>query len=308
MDLIDGLLTPALTRTLTTTFDGGAAWLANLPVLLDECAQRFGLTVDRPDWVLSFNVVLPATLADGTPAVLKLGVPNRELATEAAALAHYGGQGAARLLYAEPERGILLLERVLLGTPLVDLGDDVADDDRRTRIAAQVMQTLWRPAPPEQPFPTVHDWAEGMDRLRTTFDGGTGPFPARLVERAEAHFRDLLADQAAPVVLHGDLHHWNILAGPGGSWLAIDPKGVVGEPAYEVGALLRNPFPRPEQMVDLAAIQSRRIAILCEMLGMDPQRLRAWAFAQAILSAWWSYEDSGAFEPSWLAYGEALIG
>jgi len=301
-------LTPSLTHTLTTVFDGGEAWLAQLPALLDECVQRWGLTVTQPDWVLSFNVVLPATLTDGTPVVLKLGVPNRELTSEAAALVHFDGRGSVRLLHAEPERGILLLERVWPGTPLVDLGDDVADDDRRTRIAAQVMQSLWRPAPADHRLPTVHDWAKGMDRLRATFDGGTGPFPTRLVEMAEAHFRDLLADPAPPVVLHGDLHHWNILDGPGKSWLAIDPKGVVGEPAYEVGALLRNPFADPATKPDLAKIQSRRIAILAEMLGMDARRLQSWAFAQAILSAWWSYEDGGTFEPSWLAYAEALIG
>ena len=301
---MDQVLTPALAHTLTTVFDGGEAWLAQLPALLDETAERWDLTLHQPGWMLSFNVVLPATLTDGTPVVLKLGVPNRELTSEAGALAHYAGRGAVGLIHAEPERGILLLARVLPGTPLVDL----ADDDQRTRIAAQVMQKLWRPAPADHPFPTIHDWAKGIDRLRQTFDGGTGPFPTRLVERAEAHFQDLLSDKAPPVVLHGDLHHWNILAGAGERWLAIDPKGVVGEPAYEVGALLRNPFPNPAALPDLPKIQSRRIAILAEMLGMDAQRLRSWAFAQAILSAWWSYEDGGAFEPSWLAYAEALIG
>lgn len=307
--LLDDVLTPALVHTLTTVFAGGDAWLAQLPALLDETVQRWDLTLARPAWALSYNVVLPATLSDGTPVVLKLGVPNRELTWEAAALAHFDGQGAARLLHSEPERGILLLERVWPGTPLVDLGDDdVQDDDRRTRMAAQAMQTLWRPAPADHGFPTVRDWAQGMQRLRATFVGGTGPFPARLVEMAEANFRELLADQAEPMLLHGDLHHWNILAGTGDAWLAIDPKGVAGEAAYEVGALLRNPFADPAHVPDLARIQSRRIAILAEMLEMDPQRLRAWSFAQAILSAWWSYEDGGTFEPSWLAYAEALVG
>lgn len=305
--LLDHVLTPALTHTLTTVFEGGEAWLAQLPALLDEIAQRWDLTLHQPAWSLSFNVVLPATLADGTPVVLKLGVPNRELTSEAAALLHFAGRGAARLLHADPERGVLLLERVWPGTPLVDLGDNLADDDQRTRIAAQVMQKLWHPPPPHHPFPTIHAWAKGMDRLRQTFNGGPGPFPTRLVEMAEAHFRDLLADPAPPVLLHGDLHHWNILAGPGESWLAIDPKGVVGEPAYEVGALLRNPFPNPAALPDLPKIQARRIAILSEILGMDAHRLRTWAFAQAILSAWWSYEDRGTFEPSWLAYAGSLI-
>jgi streptomycin 6-kinase len=153
------------------------------------------------------------------------------------------------------------------------------------------MQRLWRPLPGQHPFPTIGRWAQGLDRLRVRYAGGTGPLPLDLVERAEALFDDLLASQAQAMLLHGDLHHENILAATREPWLAIDPKGLVGEPAYEVGALLRNPYPHLLSEPDPAAILASRLDLLAEELALDRQRMLAWAFAQAVLSAWWHVED-----------------
>jgi len=141
--------------------------------------------------------------------------------------------------------------------------------------------------PPEHPFPTVAKWGAGFARLRATYGGATGPLPTDLVQRAEALFAELLNSSAEPVLLHGDFHHENILAAQRAPWLALDPKGVAGEPAYEVGALMRNPRPQP------AAVLARRADILAEVLGLDRGRLLQWSFAQAVLSAWWSVEDHG---------------
>lgn len=266
----------------------GAAWLAALPELIDACAQRWDLTM-LPPFALSYNYAAPARRADGSAVVLKLGVPNPELSCEIAALRLVDGRGAVQLLDSDAERGILLLERLLPGTMLRDL----PDDDQATRIAAAVMRAFWRPLPPDHPFPTTARWAAGLERLRARFDGGTGPLPAALVDRAEGLFRDLLASSAPSVLLHGDLHHENILAAARAPWLALDPKGLAGEPAYEVGALLRNP-PGVETWPDLRRIQARRVAILAEMLDLDARRIVGWTLAQAVLSAWWSIEDHGA--------------
>jgi streptomycin 6-kinase len=128
--------------------------------------------------------------------------------------------------------------------------------------------------------------------LRDRFRGGSGPFPEDMVHRAETIFSELNSSMAKPVLLHGDLHHWNILSSDRGSWVVIDPKGVVGEPAYEAGALLRNPFPSLLKMPGLNQITSRRVDQLSQGLGFDRQRIIGWAFSQAVLSGWWSYEDN----------------
>jgi len=274
-------------KTVTGTFTGGAEWLENLPNLLAECEQRWGLMIRPSPFTLSYNYVAPATLADGTEIVLKVGVPNRELTTEIAALRLYDGRGCVRLLDADPEAGVLLLERLHPGQMLTI----VTDDDEATRLAALAMQTLWRPLPAVHNFHSVADWAAGLAELREAFGGGTGPFDRKLVDTAVSLFTDLLSASGEPVLLHGDLHHYNILSA-GDGWRVIDPKGVAGEPAYEVGALLRNPFTLFAEP-DVKRITARRLDILVETLDMDCERLRQWSLAQAVLSAWWSYEDGG---------------
>jgi streptomycin 6-kinase len=109
---------------------------------------------------------------------------------------------------------------------------------------------------------------------------------------------------AEPVLLHGDLHHFNILAAERQPWLALDPKGVVGEPAYEVGALLRNPYPEFLTWPNLDRVLARRVNQLAEELGFDRERLVGWGFAQAVLSGWWSYEDHGHGWESGIALAE----
>jgi streptomycin 6-kinase len=278
------LLPARFVQTIHEVFpDRGAAWLAELPDRIGRFERRWSIHVEAPFTKLSYNYVAPARRADGSEAVLKLGVPNPELVTEIEALRLYAGRGIARLLEADPSEGALLVERLLPGTPLTA----VDEDDVATAIAGQVMRQLWRPLPPDHSFPSVAKWSDGIKRLRARYDGATGPLPADLVQRAEALFRELLDSSAEPVLLHGDLHHENILAAERAPWLALDPKGVAGEPAYEVGALMRNPRPQP------AAVLARRATILAELLGLDRQRLVAWSFAQAVLSAWWSIEDQG---------------
>jgi streptomycin 6-kinase len=292
-------------RTMVEVYgEEGTAWLQRLPGLLAECAQRWSLTVLPPFVPLSYNYVAPAIRADGTDVVLKVGYPGRELLAEMAALRLYGGHGIAQLLDADAGLGALLLERLTPGMPLARLTDD-AD---ATSIAAQVMRQLWRPVTPDHPFPTVAGWAAGLDRLRARFGGTTGPLPAVLVERAEQLFADLIGSMGEPVLLHGDLHHDNILTAHRQPWLALDPKGVVGEAAYETGALLRNPAGRVLQAPDPAGMMARRIDQLAAELGFEWERIRGWALAQAVLSAWWSIEDHGYGWEEAMAYAEILAG
>jgi streptomycin 6-kinase len=272
------------TKTVIGAFPSGRAWLESLPLLLAECQARWGITVG-PHFDLSFNYVAPAMAADGRAVVIKIGVPNRELTTEIKVLQLYAGQGAVRLLDADEEKGLLLLERLVPGCSLSTL----SDDEHATRIAARTMRKLWRPLAADNSFPTVEQWANGLKRLRNRFNGDTGPFPVSLVDLAERLFAELLSSTAPPVLLHGDLHHFNVLSAEHG-WTAIDPKGVAGEPAYDVGPLLENPSLRLCTDVN---IQRRRLEILVDELNIDRERMLAYGVAHAVLSAWWSYEDSG---------------
>lgn len=284
-----------------------AAWQARLPGLIARCERRWSLSVGPPFPDLSYAFVAPAVRADGTAAVLKLAVPEPELTSQIAALRAYAGRGAVRLLHADAAHGALVLERLTPGTPLTALADD--DPLEATRVAAGVMRSLWRPPPSDaRAFPTVARWAAGLAHLRQACGGGTGPLPPRLVDAAERWFADLVPTMDAPVLLHGDLHPGNILRAARAPWLAIDPKGVLGEPAYEVGALLRNlapaelASPRPDRAV------ARRADVLTAELGLDRRRMLGWSLAQAVLAAWWCVEDGGPGFERFVACADAIAG
>ncbi len=296
-------LPPVFVNNVIQSFgEAGRRYLADLPALLDEAARRWGLTLGEP-FLLSYNYACAATLADGTPAVLKIGVPNAELTSEIAALRLYDGEGACRLYAADPERGLLLEERLLPGTMLHLAG---LDDERQTVLAADVMRRLWRPAPPDAPLLSLRGWFDELRGLRPRFGGGTGPFPPRLVEAVEALLPGLWTDSSPPVVLHGDCHHYNILQSERG-WLAIDPKGVVGPAEYEPAPLMLNPWGNLAARPEARAVSRRRLEILSERLGLDRQKLWAWAVCHSLLSAWWDLNEDGTGGEDAAAWGELLL-
>lgn len=263
-------------------------------------AERWSLALaGRPLGPLSYGWVEAATLSDGRAGVLKLAPPGPWTTAEIAALGHWAGQGAVEIWQSDAASGALLLERALPGIPL----SRVEDDDEATLAAAASMRELWRRPPPSPsssgeslPFATIADQARGLERLRARFAGGTGPFPTALVERAEAAFAGLLASPAPPLLLHGDLHHDNLLSAGRAPWLAIDPNGVLGEPAAEVAALLRNPRSLWRREANPVERLARRLDLVCDETGLDRARTLRFAFALAVLSAWWSFEDEQGAE------------
>lgn len=267
----------------------GTAWLKQLPNIIETCVNRWSLSVLPHYEPLSYNYVAPAIRNNRQDVVLKVGVPNPELRNEMEALNIFAGNGIVRLLEADYELGAMLLEQLKPGKMLVDLDDD----EEATKIAGQVMTKLWRSPPESHNFPTVNKWAAGLGRMRVIYKGGTGPLPEHFVDKAERLFSELLSSMDDVMLLHGDLHHFNILSSARAPWLAIDPKGVVGEPAYEVGAWLRNPYPQLIDHPDAKVTTSRRVNQLAAELGLDHHKIINWGIAQAVLSAWWSLEDHG---------------
>ncbi len=287
--------------------EAGRYFLANLPAAIEEASRRWGLTNVQPVPTLSYNFVAFAEHPSTTPlrgsaqdeVVLKMRVPDRELKSEMAALRLFNGEGACRLIDCDEEKYWMLLERLQPGVMLLTL----EDDEEATHIAAEVMQKIWRPlesasllaesqkqASGLQSFIRLSDWFGGLKRLHATFNGGTGPFNEKLVERAERSAKDFFAENHQPVLMHGDFHHYNILSSERG-WLVIDPKGVIGPAGYEVGPFLLNPWPDFMGRSDCRQITQRRIAILHEHLGFEPERIREWGTAHALLSSWWSFES-----------------
>jgi streptomycin 6-kinase len=287
--------------------EAGADWLRGLHGLISDLSDRWDIQVGAP-FDLSYNFVAEARRRDGTEAVIKLAPPweDGELVQEVHALRLYAGNGACRLLEADADLGALLLERLRPGTMLRDVA--ASDDDAATSIGAEVMQRLWRPAtelPDRGLFRPLAEWFRAFPRHRA-FYGGAGPFTPAVLDHAEALVRELLATSPREVLLHADFHHDNVLASERAGWLAIDPKGMLGDPGYEIGPFLLNPD--PDGPAKSAVLLNRRLDIFAAALAYDRARLRAWAIAYAVLSACWTAENNGdGWQPA-IAAAETLIG
>jgi streptomycin 6-kinase len=134
---------------------------------------------------------------------------------------------------------------------------------------------------------------------------GPGGFPAALFRRADALRRDLLTSAGAPTVLHGDLHHGNVLRAQRAAWLAIDPKGLAGDRCFDLCQFVREGAQRRPQRVR-PGVHARRLDVLCAELGLDRQRAKDWCFVHAVLDACWSFEDDLPWERA-VAYAEATL-
>lgn len=272
----------------------GRQWLGELPRLLTEIADAWQLRPGAP-FPLSFNYVCPAVLADGTPAVLKLGVPGSPLLDrEAAALTVWGGRGAARVLDRDTTRGALLLQQAVPGTRLRDLVPG-RDEEATAAIVAVLRDLHAAPVPePPSPLPTVETYRSAFaQHLRRDPSGRR--LPRRWVQAADRLFAELGADAPRRAVLHGDLHHDNVLAAgdaPGG-WLAIDPHGVIGDPGFEIAPVLYNPDPDRAD-AGLLRLVPARVEQLADGLGLPLDRAQAWGFAGCVLSAVWNAPDGEA--------------
>jgi len=227
----------------------------------------------------------------GRAAVLKVIEREGDEWRSGAILDAFGGRGVVRVY--EYVDGAVLMERLIPGTPLSELAVNGRDEEATT-ILADVIASM---SPLETPAPTVQEWGKSFATAGPQIAGD-------LVERAHEIYTKLCGSQSKTRLLHGDLHHDNVLYDAKRDWLAIDPKGVIGELEYELGAALRNPFDRPDIFAQPRAIE-RRLKQFAAKLPIDAARALRWGFAQAVLSAIWGIEDGAATHSTALA--EAML-
>lgn len=256
----------------------GRQWLDDLPKLLTQVEATYGLSNLKPVEALSYNYVLSG-LQGSKAVILKLGLDIDGFKREAAALMAFLGFGVVEIL--SENNGLLLLECAVPGISLKSYFPE--NDDQAINITANVIKRLHKaPIPNTHAFPHVKDWLEALD--------GDLEIPLQTLQKSR-EIRDQLLQTSEPdVLLHGDLHHDNILQN-GDEWLVIDPKGVIGEPAYEVAAFIRNPMPELLNHADAPNIIHNRVTQFAEALELPSQRILDWCFVQAVLSWVWAIED-----------------
>jgi streptomycin 6-kinase len=272
-----------------------AAWVDSVPRMVRDLLDEWGLAVDGEPTHGHTALVVPVR-ADGRPAVLKVAWPHEEGQHEILGLQHWHGNGAVQLLRADPHRNAMLLER-LLTDDLNQVGDIEACE-----IVANLYARLHVPAPP--PLLTlssyIHEWTDDLERLPRA-----APIPRRIVEQAVHLGRDFVDDPATDgVLIHGDLHYENVLAGDREPWLAIDPKPVSGDPHYEVAPLLWNRWDEIVDSGDVRAAVRRRFHAVVDAASLDEERARDWIIVREAHDAMWAIEDR---EPDQVTTAIAII-
>lgn len=256
----------------------GEQWLAELSALLEKLAALwdFRLRYPLPDLTYSF-VALVEFNQNGKTAILKAAPATGKLGPEIKWLEAFKRDVPAILQHDE-NYNAFLMEHITPGISVKHLVKQ-GEDENATRVICQTIKDLHAEQVPRNHFKSVVDLGEDILSLQGYVD-------KRLISKAQGLFIDLSADKTTHTLLHGDLHHDNILQS-GAGWKVIDPHGYFGDAAAEVGALIYNPLDAFPQDKPLKKIIDRRLKILAEMLPYDAQRMRAWAFCWAMLSAAW---------------------
>jgi streptomycin 6-kinase len=270
----------------TAMADGNESWLDELPGVVDSLAREWSLVIGSSLAGGHAALVVEVTLADGTPAVLKVGVPGRDIRPEAMALRLANGVGCAMLLGEDLDRQVLLLER--LGAPMHDL---VADPASRHDLLCDVAARLWRPVGPGVDLPTGAKMAERYaDRLPGLWEQAGRPCsPATVADALDCMDRRRVAhDDRSAVLVHGDIHELNALQAGDGSYKLIDPAGLRAEPAYDLGTIVRC---APDLGDDLRARTER----LAARTGVDATAIWEWGTIHRVVSG--VYACSVGFQP-----------
>lgn len=258
----------------------GAAWLAELPTIVEELLGRWGCVPDGEVMHGGVGVVVPVRWRAEEAAVLKVSFPHPGNVHEPDAFVAWGGRGAVLLHERDDERFAMLLERVRT-SPLAE----VEDGDEVVTVAGRISHRLAIPAPPG--LPRLREQAEAWEeQLRTDAEQQTHTLSRYVVNAAVATVRELGRVQP-DTLIHGDLHARNILRAGREPWLAVDPKGYAGDPAYDGGTLLKSRALTLLEADDLRKAVRRTLDVFAEAAELDRERIRRWAQFHAVEAAFY---------------------
>jgi streptomycin 6-kinase len=261
--------------------------------MFSDYLERWTLTLDGDPIITRSSRLLPVR-RDGVPAMLKVAM-NAEERRGGAVMAWWNGQGAARML--AHDGNALLLERAVAGISLAKFARTGRDDEASRIICAAVAELHAPGSLPPPDLVSLTEWFEALQPAAAVHGG--------ILRRSAETASELLATQRDVTVLHGDIHHDNILDfGPRG-WLAIDPKGLRGERGFDYANLFCNP---DHETATLPGRLAERVELVAEAAALEPARLLRWILAWAGLSAAWLIDDGmspqGALSVAELAEAE----
>jgi streptomycin 6-kinase len=276
-----GFFVPAVLRRCIGEFEEGAQWLQRLPFFVRELERQWSLSVlPALDTEGNCAWIAPARLADGSEAILKVGIPHAEARREADALRVWNGCGAVRLLRVSEDGFVLLLERCVPGKDLWTLPEEQADAE-----AAAILKRLWSVPPPPDTFDllpeVVAGWCERLPQKAERLG-----YDAETVGHAREVAGELVSSQRRLALLHGDLHPGNVLSAEREPWLAIDCKPVIGDPAFDLAQWLGNRYEDAVKTPNPVGTLKVQVDRFARLLELDPRRIAGWAFVKSLGWEW----------------------
>lgn len=270
----------------------GLAWYSRLPELLGRVARKWSITFDSRLPRLSMNLVVFGESAVAGPVVLKTSPPHPEVTAEITTVLKMQGRGYPDLIDHSIADGWSLQQRVLPGTTLQAMWDAGGIDDvAATDVFADMMVRERITVGEETTLIEMDYWLRDLLRYAESRADANSPIPAEAVNLAVKLAKEFLANPRERALLHGDLQHSNILRSDELGWAVIDPKGVVGDRAFEIGAWLYNPI-GVDTHPDLRAMTDRRLTQLSARLGIERLHLWKWGLVACVLSDCWTLLDN----------------
>lgn len=263
--------------------DAGPQWVRELPSLFALCQDKWGLTDCVPADGLSINLVCYARSEVHGDVVLKIAGPHGERYTEMPALRLYGGRRACRCLDVDEGASAMLLERLVPGHNLRTL-----EKREQLEIGTELVASLPVPVTESHGLPHYRDWvARAVETTRIRFDPDARL--RALLSAMERTFGEICLRDSLRYLLHGDLHHENMLLGRGGIWKAIDPQGVIGPPYFESARFLENHVIEHGAGIRLTQLDTS-VRYVAKRLGESARVIAGALFVLHTLSTCWGLE------------------
>jgi streptomycin 6-kinase len=302
--VVDVALSTDKQRVIAREFGAsGERWIERYPSLIEKCVTRWDLELTgRATAGLPINVIFFARLKGEEEVVLKIGHPHPEQKTEMITLPWYEGRFAPRLIDCDADLGATLMERVLPGTTFRQSAQDISRSRESLLLFSEIsVQVNTVPG-----LPDFSEWIErAFEQFRQQFDNSHPLAPH--VDLAESTWGVICDEYPERFLLHGDLHHENILRDDEMGWRAIDPKGVIGPRVMEAGRYLHNFMEDevdgvddlPDATVDqLCEVLAARYEALSGVMGESVEWLGRAAYVDCVLSHCWTINDGDS-----IAYG-----
>jgi len=282
----DTLPQELITHVTAICGERGEKWFDRLPKTIRELETEWSVKVGEPFSGIEFNFVAEAAM-NGRPVVVKIAPPFEptEIHAEAQYLRTRNGEGAVRLIAEDRGRHALLMERALPGDALFTVYEK--DPAAIVEPAIDVLRSVLRPAPAERTdVGSLDVWFGNFRRYRDT------DFPRDYADKAFEIYGRLSGQTACSYYLHGDFHPGNIVTSDRASFLAIDPKGIVGHIGYDIAVFLNNLQWWRKEDPRMPNLVSHAVRSFAAGFDLPERELREWAFAYMVVGAWWSLEDT----------------